>query len=708
METISRLIIIVFFITNCSTLQNVTQVCAQMRKSLFEISDQIKSMAPSTRSDLALFSLRGFNYQILQSLKFNNPQKEKQIKSLVKETINLRKSYESFMKLSDEALKESLKADKQKEIDLSNRISDKTMTMNRLSMSTLVVKKKLAKMTQHLSFSDPEILNKIHLVKDLELLVLQLNSESKVSKMNLAILDKISLNKLADDETIQTLITRYKAIAKDVFLGKEYLDSRAVMVKYVQITNSKDVDNAFKLFGARMDALEESASNLGFELHGLLVDKIADLRQDINSNKGYLQYKSLMKKAKNNTKQMARLRIGIEKLDSQYTSSLSSLYIGVWKRWRVTPQNLLDLETISESISKSRSIISKKYNAKLFKDKKANSLLKNIYTVTVRKHNDLSLTDAEYVTRRNILRKIFKNEGKLDQILGEVFSNLQSTNNKDSNTFDCFSSSELSLYFYYMSVTQIIFSKEKFMMSFLSSFQETKAVQVTKQIFIDIRQGGFIDFKMIPLYSKSFALNGYQLAATNFSLLMSHEISQIFKGYTHINKKQGYWGVYHSIMKFMGFNRESVVASIKGFGGKKLLSKLAVGLLAIVGVISSTGIGVMLLTAIVVELLYRIVKGFYKWVQPYGDRANDIKTDFVLMISDVYQSIVDDHLDSFDYQTILKELNYKEYKQHFQRIRGGKKKGDDRTGYYKSLFESFQRLTEYDYKTNSLSVMKYI
>ena len=225
-----------------------------------------------------------------------------------------------------------------------------------------------------------ELVAKMDLVQELDVLIIQLKLNSKVNQMSLNSIQRIEGYLTENQNGIRTSIKNYEKIATDIFEAEMIISSHKLLKTKInkKMKESPKLIAALKNFTKAKNVLVLKANifktkcmkaiQLRLKMETISVEKVKEYKDyliKINT------VKSLLKSRYNLKQKRDILLKEIKKVEAEIT-------LNKWKRFRIYPEELSDLDEAIDALERLTKLASSKHDLKIIKDK---TLLVDIQTI---------------------------------------------------------------------------------------------------------------------------------------------------------------------------------------------------------------------------------------------------------------------------------------------------------------------------------------
>lgn len=648
------LLTIVFLNFSFSFISNQDSICHFIKGHMYYTISVYKNLTDEQRDTLYKFSLRGLTYEILKNSKFTSSSIESKKQNLLAQIQNLRQNFKGWRDIDGQEM-EDLQA---KYIQQFESVSENEVSLNlelsRKSMDFSKKKDLLESIVSQLKQEFPDFDRKLNMLGDLE----QIGSLMTTTESNWETFGSIllSLEKVfsSEDPSVLLILKNYRETLDSYFAVENIVKTNAQTAADFQFKPFSELDSDLANLESDLEALKSQLDGLKSSLNQHLTEFMEKLRQEIQNNPNYEEYKAQLLQAKDLLVELKNLHFSDNDNKRNLKFSEYILSSTVQMQVRIHPHEISELERKMTHLKKLKSLKSDAFAGAKLTDPDTASSVQAFLGSNESRVEEIDDKLEALTQKWTIVKSVHEAELELDKVLGLVFTSLQGGLNPSASFIKCFSNLEISVYMFYMSLFQMIVSRKAFYEQFIIlGTPKTEQLPLVKQIFNDIIKESFRDSQMIEFDSGQFAPGGLQRSMSNYILLSNIQMDLIFKeqmaGITR--------GIFHSIMAHAGFTFDFVKQVIKGGTLGNFIDVLTLSLLTFLSVATPS----MLLILFVSSFLSVLSEQFFAWTEDYLAENPWITREFNLGISKIYSMFASEQFDSLDFEDELAKENEKVY-----------------------------------------------
>ena len=678
---ISKLITfsLIFSLTLC-TLQNINNTCENLKKLLFKNIKVFYGMEENERNQTYIFSLRGIVHTFLGATTFTDSQlegKKNQILSTIKQKEDAYYGIMGYDQTEVASIAENLAYAHQ---NMVGTHKDLYLTWYEYNTKIDTYKQNLIQLREQMIQANPEIENKTNLLKDLNKIIPLIDTIDSNSEIMLTILDDIKVllgenypqtmqyiktfaDQLGDFLKLDELLSTNENIQENFALS--YVDQ--VESELSKLKNKKDI---------MIKLLDASKSTLKNDLNKL----IETLKVEIKAIPNYDKFVAMM----NETKILQAKTVSMEGQEKEANELLNvktwSMDTANYLRRRIHPKHMSELQRKLLNLSQLLETRPETFSDGLVNDETSRVNLKKYFTDN---NSRISEIQAEYemVTEKlGHLDDLRKDEAELDKLFALALAFLQGGTQSDLHNNKCFSMLELSVYFYYLGLYQVIISRKNFYLTFMDNVTEDYRTNLIKNLFRDLQGHQLKDKDIISVYTRKLVQDGLMNSAYKYVFLMNSEIEDVYQHQiTYKVDEEGTW--FASIMSVAGYTKDFVLDVIKKGTWALIIAALTTALLAFL----SLQLG-FLAVAFVSAFLSVVLGLFFTWAGEKIKANPQIKETFMGAIAKIYSMFSPTKIEYLDIDESLKEVTDKELstKVHEKQADNGE---TNKLNYFKNKFD---------------------
>jgi hypothetical protein len=645
-------------------------------------------MNDNDREKLFHFSQREATYAYLKVAKVNDSESEESITRLLNEKTVKRNAFKEFGGYKEDQIFQYTNLLVSQLGQITKAINQNFLVHQKFQMKFDKINKELEVLVNKMLHEDSQFHTKSEILKRLNSLTLLMDNTDYKSDDLEPIFSEIKEIINDPNSAIVTQIDQFTKKFKNYsLLNKIHTVATKTEAEFTFVKNEaikKDIKNIQKNLGQ----LNDNLKNLKKELIKKLKILIKSLKEDILENDNYKKYLETLKNAKLVANSLVDCRI--KRLQLYKESEQLELKVETigYNTLRIHQTDIFEMETKLANLQKVMNMISDFYRDDLVTDQKTIVNVKKFYFNNSTRYPELQGKYDDLNFKFTTLSELSDIETSLDQHLGRIFAELQGGILPQNGADKCFSPLEISVYFYYMNLMQIVYNKGEFFKYFINHLPNNEQITVVKQIFNDFTDDLFIDEKMIDFYTGEFAENGIEQSIRNYELISNNEIEAFFDKLLPDYKKRN--SFFRKVLHYAGVTGKTILRVLSKMS-VNILCKILVG--ALLAVLAVTFAPVVL-TLLIGSFLALLVELFAKWVWGKVSNSQAILYQLhqgVAWISSVFAS---NPPESLEFEEILDEKNKKEYELQLK-SRTHSSKSDvptDRSDYFRMKFEDILTL----------------
>ena len=240
-------------------------------------------------------------------------------------------------------------------------------------------------------------------------------------------------------------------------------------------------------------------------------------------------------------------------------------------------------------------------------------------------------------------------EKELDLLLAELFASVHTFWDPEARrTKMCFSHEELSVYFFYMSMAQIVVSKHGFLEAFLAQVDPRERRALTRALYSQQLTESYMD-NQFERGDLALQEDPAQSAKT-YSFIVNSQLDELFR--EQRSRSLGPSGKFSKIMGYLGISRSSMLGLTKDTFYNAFMANVAIALLAFVGL--STGS--LLLVALVTTFLCYLSDYVLGMLAKLSGPVEEMSNHFLAFVGSIFKKL-DGHDDfTLDYDELFQPL----------------------------------------------------
>lgn len=641
--------------------------CKTLRRNLFKLINVYHELTDHDRDELFKYSMRKMAYDYLANVNFQDSTVNSKVFRLIEEINTHRGEYQAFKNHDDAKMQEKKsklteKKDKmQAEVQtLFDQLKAKMSSLNQ-SRATL------ESLKQAMERDDPFMVHQ-KLYQELSLLLLSMDNVTSDSEGFLGILDKFKVIDLAAFN--QTVAPSIEALQQDFIFTTKLVELNEQTTKEFGFTMSPELTQDVKALTAKAKALKKDLNTKKKQLKGQITSLVEAHLGEMKQNENYLSFLRQIKVAQGLITEVQSHKFKHFDLYKKYLRLSHQVDIMSWQVVRVHPRDLI---TIPDKLYNLKELI--EMNSGVVVDNTLDPELQGqvaaFYQANNTRVQQLQSKYDSYDANWQNLQALKEQEKQLDHIFAATLAALQSLQKK------CFSNLELSVIFYFGSITQVVFSKKTFITVFLQQIEPNEQLMVVKQLMKDVQGRPLSDSTIVDL--NGFVADGKNKAIQLYSTLMESEVGNIFIKQT--DTKQKVKGIVANVLKYAGICGKTIAKKIAEIGIKELFVMIASAVATVV-LVSFVPLLISLLILVVAGILLKLLS---MWL---GHLFKNYWPQIKLGISDLISRFSNDEIRTLDYNSILKQQESKLWDRLLVSKHAKSEASDaaDRTQYFKNKF----------------------
>ena len=416
-------------------------------------------------------------------------------------------------------------------------------------------------------------------------------------------------------------------------------------------------------------------------------DAVKALKKDISNRttlllkkKHYKDYFTTKKLINENNEKLSKLTAGMSSLNKEIAEIQLQIDQSKWKTRRITNDEVSDLESKVKKLDLAIAATEDIHKLGYLNQPEYVNLVTNLFKDLKQDVPRLSQIKADTEKIQDLLTKILKMEKKLDEYFARIFAYVYIYQDGETNsTKMCFTHKELSIYLFYMSVSQIIMSKTRFMEVFLDNIQTQSQSQVVTSLFNDYLNSEYMK-NQFESTDRGLHKDSKETAKT-FSLILNSQLSLIFE--KQQDSPNTSW--FGKVLQYLNISKSFVfeVARDTVFG--MYMTNVSIALLALLTLSTGSLFFVTLTTVFLCYLGNMILDSLSNHTQKL---ASDSKHQFLGMLANVYNKIYKSEDFSLDFEGDLEPITVGDGRSMFQNVRHPV---DKQIELFSTIFDSFHR-----------------
>ena len=418
----------------------------------------------------------------------------------------------------------------------------------------------------------------------------------------------------------------------------------------------------FMTFGKYENALFEALSKTRGQMQsifesekGKVMPIVAQIKKSfsdaVRQNQHYVGYANLVSNAQKKIEYQRSLIQNVEEFQHKALEAQSILKVFMHKRRRVLPEDIIVADDEIAKLENAITLINQTEPTSLINNSSTTEQLRLLKTNLGDNHmQDIQQKLAAARERKQKLLTILDKEREIDTLLGEVFAELQK--NYDPRVFEiCMSDHEFAIFLYYMGLTGFISSKKAFLKSYFEHLPAELHVKAARQIYLIFLDRSGVDSILIDPDWETISTDTLDNLVKNFSELMRIELTKVFENQLNHRRNPSFLKM---VMNRMGIEGSDVLEGFLEVGYEHYFGQLAAALLAVIGLTTSMGIVVSIVTVFLVWLTNKLVKELIR-ISKNEDEFEMYKASFTKHMMTVYKFLFSNEVYSLNYVEYLSE-----------------------------------------------------
>lgn len=721
----------IFIFSNLCLLQNHMETCMFAKRKLNNAISLYKDMSSNDQKFLLTHSMRQLAFWIIEKADFGVDSeftaptlgKGEEI-SVAKNTQRLQKIQTIEAKRSDFSVVQSKLYfnEEEKTRFLSKKMIEKLAKWNS-EFETLNAK--MSQVKEKIQKENEKYNNKLSL---LESIVAGIKSENPSYEKDTEFISKLrslkTIIEKIDDENIdfnwifdeveaaygdnstspvKTKIQEYKVLLKN----KDFLNSFINLEKCVQEKNpftknntlTQDLKNINQQIKVYRDQLENKKEETLREIKGDIDTKLSTI--NLESFENYLEElenaKEIIRDREKLNKEYLELEKKLKRVQGQLETSVD--YMSRWneEEFEKSYEEFRNLDTYLSSCQP-------RSGGFHFKNPELKSAVTQYKSIRESFKYQNELTKVLQTNGVEFGEKMYfkVNNQTFDKQLGIVFAHLQGSGEQDGEFIRCFNPLELSVYFYYMGLLQIIYYMDDFLTAFFTNLPEEEKIIVVRQLFHDITSGPFVDNKMfdpqtggfvqpkeLNQETGEFAEHGLQRAIDNYAVLINAEIGSVLN--LEYEQKSTSKKFISKVFQYAKIGGKGLLSAIEN-GSIGIFSKIVVITLFTV---ASLAIIPILVTALLPLLLAQLLKYLVDALIKKIENSPTLIYNINNAVAKVKQLLTEKSYETLDFETEFENAYQSDFNRRIE-SRQKDRKEKNRVKYFSQQFTNIETLVTID------------
>ena len=572
-----RLLFIFVFLTRIqwALIQNKRGRCEWLKLALYKQSRIFNKMSPEDKERLYKFSMRGIVHEFLRDTTFLEQEHENRKKMLLENLTPIRKAYRDLVDPGSKELMQGVQ-NILSEIQIKeHEYLQQGEWYGQHNAQIKSNKETLKKYLSEMMAKDNSLDLKSRQLKNINELLGNLSVAVENGDSLLMLLEDVEREFQADNtESEIPEILREARVLLDDFLYLKAIDQieSENLEDFKFKENSKMSSNITNL-KENMDKVEERLNSAKSRLKEELEKKADSLQSQILNAHEYSEFRDLMIETQNMLSVSVDLEL--EQMEINETlSNLSSIRGSVnFEKLRVQPSRVLIFENHLAKIQSLMRSVPENIEEQEFDNKETKQNVHGYFASNMTRLKDLFLIRQRLGENLETMRELVETEKELDFIFGKVFGELQGGQSKGRDVIRCFSKLEVSVYSYFMNLTQVVISKSLFYEAFLESLEPEYQTMLIKGLHQDLEQVPLQDPRIIDPFNFELLPNAFRAWVLNYSVSFNQKLNIIFQ--KQINPVEEEFSLIKLILEHSGFTFSSVMEAINNGKLALKIQKLA-------------------------------------------------------------------------------------------------------------------------------------
>jgi hypothetical protein len=589
-----------------SKLINNNESCIQLKSIFYKQITLFQDLKENDRNTLYDASLRGIMYDFMSNITFSEDSLNQQKLSLLGKINELR----SQMKDTDVFNIKNQKEAQDLHIEWQNITSKELKNQEEMLKNDQLLhdlKLKLRELKNKLQSSQPQLEEKIQFLKQLNGFKASLDTENATSNTLLSILDQIQKVLIEFGMGLPDHLLSFREKLEDYLKVEDILETEEHVKSIFKLTLVTEVENDLKKLDTDKANLKYQLGNEQYYLQKELQAIIDKIQSEILNFPDYIEYQKNIEKGKD----LISKSLGFVNIDKGFKKQLKRIQFQQesikYRQVRLHHNEIIDFEREMKNLEQFMGLIAEE--SEISNQSRQLTNLEIFYQKNMTRLPQMKKLSETMTSEWEILQNLLLNENELDLLFGKVIGYLQGGISPEDSFRKCFISLELSVYMFYMSLFQVVISKNDFYLSMMNELPEESQTKLIKQLFKDLRSDPFQDSKMMNYYTGELVQGGLERSMDNYILLINSQMDSIFeKQISGLRDQKTGW--YYSIMKYANFTRDLVYNVLKKGTLSIIFTAIATAILAVFSIVKIP----LLLMVFVCGLLAVLSEMFFHWV----------------------------------------------------------------------------------------------
>ena len=419
---------------------------------------------------------------------------------------------------------------------------------------------------------------------------------------------KSQLNQNADDSEILLKLETLKQALEDLLFVKSKVQVETETADDFEFEANLDISKDLKDLQQSVSTLETQVSKLKSELKEALNKKKEFFQNEILNAHDYSKFRELLLQ----TKEKVALSIQLEHEQMEMNRNLSRLsFVRSTLNHHVLRVHARDIHIYQEYLINVQRLMAA--NPKYIEEKQFynNSLKQNAldyFTQNMSRMKDLFMVKQDLGEKYDTLQELLRIEKELDFVFAKAMAELQGGQSDTDGVFRCFSKLEMSVYSFYMNVTQVVVSKSVFYGTFMASLDTEYKTSLMKKMYQDLEQRVLENPRIIDPYGYGLVENGTDQWVLNYSILYNQKLDIIFSD--QLDPSEEEFSIIRLILDCAGITLNFAFEVVKKKSMGEIFKKLTKSILSVFSIVTVDFVVLKFL----VKLLEHLTNLFTSWL----------------------------------------------------------------------------------------------
>ena len=691
-----------------SDISNRPAVCDFLRESLNSISSYIKPMDSQVKSKMWRYSFRGLAFTLIKKAEMDKKSTFKTDR-LIRKIKAKREEYAELRHMDVNRFNDYVDQKLADQIEFGRMVEEKEELSNAKGKEIEDEKQQLKEILKFLkedpSMKEKKIDVKMTFLEELEVILNQLVLNTEINEITINFLERIEKFLPKEENEIQKNIDNFKKLANEIFAIDKLLWAHKTYKNKLSGLNveSSELKTRLAKIQARRTELDIEANKSKEVCINAIKPVVESTKYEITQEPEFIKYTNQLNKVKALIKEDYNIKQTIKEILYYSDINDKEIILNAWKKYRIYPNELFSLD---ENIDAMERIIQMTNSSReesdedireVYHDESLNEDLNFISEENEKRKEEIEAVLIPKKDLRKVIAEIIALEKKFDIHLAKLFAEIQGAKDDEKSAHRCLSPNQLSVYLYYINISQVIFSQEGFLKVFLRELGDNKySADIVKQLFTDITPTDYSNTTVMKSRDAvSFEPDGRNIAAKEYSVVFAGQYDVVFEGKDNTDLEV-HTGIYYKMMSGIGFSKDFVLDLAKETGFGIIFDTLAASLLLMLGAGVGFGLGIGLASTLIASFLVFIVQIFFTWIYDHRGNIMNFINSFLDCIAKVYTALLGNEIASLD---IDRELYKTEHELEVATLTAEYNVSADvipREEYYGVLLEGFDRIIESD------------